>query len=349
MVKIATGSIEGFVKAPPSEIRAVLCYGPDAGLARERMRAVALTVAPDLEDPFQICDLSSDTIKADPAILGDEAAAISMMGGRRVILIRDASDACADALAGFLEDPVGDALIVLSAGDLPAKSKLRKVFEGSKLGAAIACYLDEAGGIDRLIEEGLRPLSVRIEPEAREFLVDNLGSDRGVSRSEIEKLALYAGQNGTLDFDTVSTLIGDSSVSTLDDVIQAMAEGNSRSLDRALDLAAQDGTAPVALLRTASNHMLRLRRVQDLVSGGMPLQGAMSSLRPPVFYKSKARFEAGVKRWPPLAVAEALSLLIEAEAACKRSGAPDWILCHRSLHQVGALARRHASGRRASR
>jgi DNA polymerase-3 subunit delta len=349
MVKIATGSIEGFIKSPPAEVRAVLCYGPDAGLARERMRAVALTVAPDLEDPFQICDLSSDTIKADPAILGDESAAISMMGGRRVILIRDASDACADALARFLEDPVGDALIVLAAGDLPAKSKLRKVFEGAKLGASIACFLDEAGGIDRLIDEGLKPLSVRIEREARHFLVDNLGSDRGVSRSEIEKLALYAGPDGVLDFDTVTTLIGDSSVSTLDDVVNAMAEGDSRALDRALDLAAQDGTAPVSLLRTASNHMLRLRRVQDLLAGGTPMQGAMASLRPPVFFKSKARFEAGVKRWPPLAVAEALSLLIEAEAACKRSGAPDWTLCHRSLHQVGALARRHVSGRRGRR
>ncbi|MDF1748148.1 MAG: DNA polymerase III subunit delta [Alphaproteobacteria bacterium] len=349
MTKIATGSIEGFIKAPPSEIRAVLCYGPDAGLARERMRAVAGTVAPDLEDPFQVCELSSDALKADPAILGDEAAAISMMGGRRVILVRDASDSCADALASFLDDPVGDALIVLSAGDLPTKSKLRKVFEASKIGASIACFLDEAGGIDRLIDEGLRPLSVRIDREARHFLVDHLGSDRGVSRSEIEKLALYAGQDGALDFETVTTLIGDSSVSTLDDVINAMAEGDSRALDRALDLAAQDGTAPVALLRTASNHMLRLRRIQDLVAGGMPMQGAMGSLRPPVFFKSKARFEAGVKRWPPLAVAEALSLLIEAEAACKRSGAPDWVLCHRSLHQVGALARRQASGRRGSR
>lgn len=345
-MKVASNAADGFVKQPPGDIRAVLLYGPDSGLARERMTALALTVVPSLDDPFLVCELSGDAIKSDPAILSDEAAAIAMTGGRRVVLVRDAGDAIAPILAGFLEDPPGDALVLLTAGDLAAKSKLRKAFEAAPVGAALPCYLDEAGGIDRLIDDGLKSLSVRIDREARHFLIDHLGSDRGISRSEIEKLALYAGPEGHLDLETVMTLIGDSSVSTLDDTIYAMTDGQSGALDRALDLAGEEGVAPVALLRAAGNHMLRIRRVQDLVASGTPLAGAMSSLRPPVFFKVKPRFEAGVKRWSPTAVGEALTLILEAEAACKRSGMPDWTLCHRTLHQVGALARRQGRAAR---
>lgn len=348
MVKVSAGAIDGFVRKPPPEIRAVLCYGPDSGLARERLTALALTVVPSLDDPFLVADLNTDAIKSDPGLLGDEAAAIAMTGGRRVVLVRDAGDVVGDVFASFLTDPVGDALILVSAGDLAAKSKLRKAFEAAECAAALPCYLDEAGGIDRLIDEGLRPMGVRIDREARHYLVDHLGSDRGVSRSEIEKLALYAGPDGHLDIETVATLIGDSSVSTMDDVIYSMVDGESGALDRALDLAAEEAVAPVALLRMAGNHMLRVRRVQDMIASGTNLQGAMAGLRPPVFFKVRPRFEASVKRWSPIAVNEALTLLLEAEAACKRSGAPDWVLCHRTLHQVGALARRQG-GRRPAR
>lgn len=349
MVKVAPNAIEGFLKAPPATARAILCYGPDGGLVRERAKILALTVVPALDDPFLVAELTAETVKTDPAALGDEAAAIAMTGGRRVVLVRDAADAMAAPILSFLEEPVGDALVLVMAGDLAAKSKLRKAFEGAPNGAAIPCYLDAAGGIDRLIDEGLRPLKVRIDREARHYLVDNLGSDRAVSRSEIEKLALYAGPEGHLDLETVAALIGDSSVSTMDDVVYAMTDGDSSSLDRALDLAAEEAVAPVALLRVAGNHLLRIRRIQDLVSGGMPMQGAMGSLRPQVFFKVRPRFEASVKRWAPPAIADALTLVLEAEAACKRSGAPDWILCNRTLHQVGALARRQGIGSRARR
>lgn len=344
MVKIAANAVKGFVSKPPPDIRVVLCYGPNSGLSREIMKSLALQVVPSLDDPFSVCEISAENLKSDPVILADEAAAISMSGGRRVILLRDVGDAAGDAVAGFLKDPVGDALILLTAGELTARSKLRKACEDSPAGAAIACYLDEAGGVDRLIDEGFRALSVTIDNEARHYLVDHLSSDRGICRSEIDKLALYAGQGGRLDLETVATLIGDSSISTMDEVIYAMLDGKAEALDRALDLAAEDGVAPVALLRVAGNQVLRLRRVQDFVASGTSLQSAVSGLRPPIFFKARPRFEASVKRWSPAATADALTLLLEAEAACKRSGAPDWTLCHRSLHQVAALGRRQ--GRR---
>lgn len=346
MVKIAASAADRFVKRPPPEIRAILCYGPDSGLARERLSALALGVAPALDDPFLVCELSAETVRSDPARLADEAASIAMTGGRRVVILRGATDGIAAPVLSFLENPLGDALVLLAAGDLAAKSKMRKAFETSPVAAALPCYLDDAGGLDRLIDEGLRPLSVRIDREARLFLVDHLGSDRGISRSEIEKLALYAGPGGNIDIETIMVLIGDSSVSTLDGAVHAMADGKPGGLDRALDLAAEEGVAPVTLLRAAGSHMLRIRRVQDLVAAGTPMAGAVQSLRPPVFFKARNHLEAGVKRWSPTAAGTALSLILDAEAACKRSGAPAWMLCHRTLHQVGALARRQGHGRR---
>src|SRR5712691_8070383 len=117
-MKLAGGRVEAFLRRPDPDIRAVLLYGPDAGLVRERAEAVARTVCPDLRDPFRVADLAASVLAADPARLADEAAQISLTGGRRVIRVREAGDALAPLFARFLADAVGDTLVVAEAGDL---------------------------------------------------------------------------------------------------------------------------------------------------------------------------------------------------------------------------------------
>src|SRR5438105_10986481 len=106
-MKVAAGQVDGFLRRPDPEIRAVLLYGPDAGLVRERAEIVVRTVCPDLRDPFRVADLAAAGLAADPARLADEAAQISLMGGRRVVRVRDAGDALAPLFSRFLVDPVG--------------------------------------------------------------------------------------------------------------------------------------------------------------------------------------------------------------------------------------------------
>ena len=346
VTKVAGAAIDRFLKQPPPEMRAVLLYGPDEGMARERMVTLARSVVPDPDDPFRLAELDADGLTSDPARLGDEAAAIAMGGGRRVGMVRGLSDRAAGPVISFVEAPVGDALVLVTAGDLPPRSKLRKAFEASKQSAAIACYLDDAGGVERLIDDGLRPLKVRIDEEARRYLVDNLGSDRGISRSEIDKLALYAGEGGHLDLETVSALIGDSAAVTSDDAVFAMLGGKADTVERALELAKAEGVSPIALLRAAGSQMYRIRRVQDSVRTGMNLNAAVDSLKPKVFFKLRAPFEAVCRDQPPQKVHDAIDLVLGAEAACKRTGAPDWLLCHRCLHQVTALFRQTMRGGR---
>ena len=87
-MKIAAGQIDGFLHRPDPQIRAVLLYGPDAGLVRERADTLAKTICPELHDPFRVAELTGAVLAADPARLVDEAAQISLMGGRRVVRLR---------------------------------------------------------------------------------------------------------------------------------------------------------------------------------------------------------------------------------------------------------------------
>src|ERR1700749_2121870 len=115
---IKSHEADRYTAKPPKDLAIALVYGPDAGLVQERAEKLLKSVVADLNDPFNVADLSEAALTADPARLADEAAAISMVGGRRVVRVRGAGNALTELFEGFLEDPAGDALVVVEAGDL---------------------------------------------------------------------------------------------------------------------------------------------------------------------------------------------------------------------------------------
>src|SRR5690606_39179288 len=118
-----------FAAKPPANIVAELVYGPDSGLGRQRIEKLTRSVVDDLADPFRLADISDSELKSGPARLADEAAALSMLGGRRVVRLRGLGDGASKAVASFLENPLGDALIVAEGGELGPRSSLRLLFE----------------------------------------------------------------------------------------------------------------------------------------------------------------------------------------------------------------------------
>ncbi|MDO9125444.1 MAG: DNA polymerase III subunit delta, partial [Parvibaculum sp.] len=130
-MKIAPREADRFTAKPDPKAVAVLVYGPDAGLVRERIKTMTKTVVDDPADPFRISDLTDGDLKQDPARLSDEAASIAMLGGRRVVRVRGASDGTAKIFESFLDNPAGDALVLVEAGELTPRSALRLLFESA--------------------------------------------------------------------------------------------------------------------------------------------------------------------------------------------------------------------------
>ena len=347
-MKLKTGEIEAFVRGPDPAIRAILVYGPDDGLVRERAGQLVAAAAVDPADPFLVAELTGSDIASDPARLFDEAAAIPLTGGRRVVRVRDASpstppgaaDAVARAAKSFLEAPPDESLVVLQAGDLAPRSALRKLFEAASAGAALPCYRDDSGGLDRLFEDILGPRSIAISPDARAYLSANLGADRGVSRSELEKLALYAGDNGRVELSDAEACVGDSGQRGLDRVAFAAGGGEQLSLDREIAACLEMGESPVGILRATSRHLMRVHLAMADIASGTTAEQAVRNLQPPVFWKLAGDMKRQAQAWSPGHIARAQELVLEAEVLCKRTGMPDRAICGRTLLQVASLARK---------
>jgi DNA polymerase-3 subunit delta len=333
-MKIAPRDQAQFLRTAESKVAAVLFYGPDRGLVGERAEALVLRIAGDAADPFRVAELSLAQIKDDPARLADEAAALSLSGGRRVLRLRDAADPLAQPLADLIAGAPPAAFLVLEAGDLGPRSALRTVFERGAGTAAIACYLDDEAALKGLIEAAMKERGHTVEAEALAYLQGRLGSDRAITRSELEKLALYAGPEGRkVTLADAEAVVGDSAALSLDDLVFALGDGDAPALDRAYGHALAEGNEEIRILLAAGRHLARLSQV----AGAPDQRGAMKSLRPPVYFKLESRFLAQLKRWRAASIAEGLARLQRAEFAIKTGAQPKSAVAERALFDVALL------------
>jgi DNA polymerase-3 subunit delta len=300
-------------------------------------------VVPDRSDPFRIAELTADALAGDPARLDDEARALSLIPGRRLVHVRDAGDAVAPQFDRFFKSmPPGDSLVLVEAGDLAGRSALRRSFEAARLGATIACYADGPDELRALVREVMGARRIAVSGEAMEYLVANLGGDRMLSRQELDKLALYVGDGGALGHEEACAMVGDSATMRLDDAVFAAADGDAPALERSLQRAFEEGESPVSLLRAALRHFQRLYLVGSRLAAGASAEEALNALRPPLFFKLRDRFRDELRHWPPRRAVPALELLLEAERNTRRTGIPPETVCRDALLRLarGAPPRR---------
>jgi DNA polymerase-3 subunit delta len=337
-VKLTGARLRGFLAHPDPAILVALIYGPDRGLVHERAQSLVAALAGSPVDPFRCVELSAEQVKADPVRLTDEALALAFGGGRRVVVVREAADAVTAPVRSLLGAGLRQgALIVLVGGDLGKRSPLRQLCEQDAAAAAIPCYEDDQDTLRQVIRETLTAQGLSPTPAALDYLSHSLGADRAITRGELEKLATYAGAGlpgaaaAVVDLDDARAVVDDSHGASLSGIVFAAAAGDTAALDGALHTAWREGLSPVAILRAMAGHVQRLLTARAAIAAGRNAAQAMAALRPPVLFFHQAAFRRQLERCNEAGLAAALSRLVEAELACKTTGAPQRLVCARAV------------------
>ena len=338
-MKVDNRHASTFIKNSAEDVHAVLIYGPDAGLVLERTMDLAKQIISDLNDPFNVSRLSQKDILDDVTVLTDTLNTLSITGDRRLVIIADASERLSNTIEAALNDANHDTLLILRAGDLKPRNKLRRFFEKSDSVAALACYADDLRGLGQLIRTIFNERNISCDPTVLNFIENSLGNDRAISRSELEKLSLFVGNGGEVSLKDAEMMIGDNSALNLFDLALHTADGDALATDRAINRCLNEDIKPIAILRAVADHLVRLQLALEKIQEGESPDQAMKKLRPPVFFKAKGQFRLQLLSWTKSRTLKALGLLLKAEQECKRTNIPDTAICGRTLHQVAALAR----------
>ncbi len=143
MVVYKASTVAGFVRSPEPGCRAVLLYGPDAGLVAERAAALAQIFVKRGKGQTEIVRLDDRDLAEDPARLEVELKTAPMFASAERDPRRGRRTARRAVTQGAARRRRSDNVLIVEAGNLRPDSGLRKMFETHKSAAALPCYSDE--------------------------------------------------------------------------------------------------------------------------------------------------------------------------------------------------------------
>ncbi|MFT6537681.1 MAG: DNA polymerase-3 subunit delta [Loktanella salsilacus] len=339
-MKLTGRNAADFIRKPQATRAGILIFGADPmRVATARAQIVNTLVGPQGESEMRLTRIAASDLRKDPALVNDAVKAQGFFPGPRVALVEDATDGLSKLMTTVLEDwREGDAQLVVTAGQLTAKSALRKVFEGHSNSVGIALYDDppNAEDVQILLDAAKLAIPNRDVMDAIMAMAHSLTP--GDFRQTIEKLGLYKlGDPEPLSVADVALLAPQSADVDVDDILVVVAEGNSQMIGPVLrDLYAQ-GVLPITLCIGAMRHFRQLHVVAS--DPGGPGQG-IGRLRPPVFGPRRDRLVRQASQWGRDRLERAIAALTDTDLTMRSaSHAPQHALMERTLIRLAMMAR----------
>jgi DNA polymerase-3 subunit delta len=311
-MKAGKADIGRTVDQPSERVRFYLFHGPDEA----QSRALAARLLEGLgASKFLV---SAGAVKADPASLADEAGALSLFGGRRVIWIEPATRDIEEAVATLLAAPAVESPVVAIAGSLPKTSALLKLAESSPAALAFASYAPEGQDAVRMVVDLGRRYGLKISPPIAEQVAGAAGNDQAIVARELEKLALYVDASPhspkELDHEALDAVGAEAAEGDFQRLADLALGGAIEQLTEELARLPAAGAEAIPVVRSLQRRLLMLAPARARIERGERPDAVMASLGRSLFWKDKPVVERMLRQWS----AEGLATVAERAGRLER-------------------------------
>ena len=335
-MKASKASIGRVVDQPVPQVRFHLFHGPDEAQSRalgERLlQALSAT-------RFVV---NAGAIKSDPAALADEAGAMNLFGGKRLIWIEPAGDEIAAGVEALLEAAAAESPVVAIAGSLRKTSALLKLAEGSDQAVAFAAYAPEGAEAERMVIEVGRRFGLKIAPPLAALVAESCGNDQAIVSQELQKLALYVDASPQspkeLDREAVAAVGAELTEGNLPGLADLALAGELAEL--ADELARLPHAAEgIPIVRALQRRLLMLAPARARIERGDRSDAVMASFGKSLFWKDKGLIEKLLLLWDAKGLATVAERAGRLERELMFSPAPDQEALGEELLSIARAAR----------
>ncbi|CAA9503785.1 MAG: hypothetical protein AVDCRST_MAG31-633 [uncultured Sphingomonas sp.] len=333
-MKLARGGIGAAVDRPDRSVRFYLFHGADEAGSRALAGRLLRGLGAEKHR------LSGPALKNDPARLADEAGAIAMFGGKRLLWIEPAGEEVATAVQALLELPVVEHPAAAIAGTLRKSSALLKLAETHSAAIAQISYFPEGRDADRLVQELGRTEGLRVSPELASRIAVAAGNDQAVIGQELRKFALYLEASSERPRDLTGELLdllgADASEGDAGRPGDLALSGDMAGLNVELERLESSGIDPVPALRAVQRRLLMLVPLRARIEAGHAPEAVAASL----FWKDKPLISRVLSRWSSERLAQAVDRVARLERRLLLSPVPDHAALSQELLQIARAAGR---------
>jgi DNA polymerase-3 subunit delta len=265
-------------------------FGDEAFLKSEVLIALRRQVLRGDDGGFSLKTLNGKETRLRDVI--DALATVSLFGdGQRLVIVEEADPFVTQyrtELEEYVAKPVKGNVLVLDVKTWPGNTRLAKAVAAS--GLTIECKPPAERQLKTWIVQRAKTVHrVRLDAEACDTLLELVPPELGVLVQEVAKLALLAGEDGTIDVALVSEHVGGWRARTTWEMIDAMADGRATPALVQLDRLITSGEKPQGILPQMASTLRRFATATELIEEAearrqrLPMRNALSQAGVPPF------------------------------------------------------------------
>ncbi|MDX1917245.1 MAG: hypothetical protein SFT68_04600, partial [Rickettsiaceae bacterium] len=249
-------------------ISSILLYGPNNGMILELIKKLASSFNAHI----------SSTTDIENLVLAVKNT--NMFEQKELIKIN--ADFKLDNIVKEILCNFSDKIIVVTGEELSPSNSIRKFFESEKTLASIACYLEDAESITRIISHKVTAANKKIEKTALNFLIHTISHDRLIILTEIEKLLIYTAKKEFITLQDVKDTLFTASTPMPDLLAIAFATKDSARYLKELDKILAESVSEIWVIRALARYFINLLKVKLFIIDSISLETAIQAIKPPI-------------------------------------------------------------------
>ena len=238
---------------------------------------------------------------------------------KKLIMILRTSDKIVNIIEEILEKITEDTKIILLAGILEKKSKLRLLFEKNKNVICIPLYADNNQTLSSIANSYFKEKKIPISQETINLLVARSRGDRLNLNNEITKIENFTKNKKKVNINDILKLTNLAENYSVTELVDSCLAKNSAKTINILNENNYNTEDCILIIKTFLIKAKRLNKLQNQTKDNKNIDQVITSFKPPIFWKDKDIVKEQIKNWSLKKIENLIYKINEIELLIKKN------------------------------
>ena len=237
----------------------------------------------------------------------------------KVIIINRCSDKIFEVIENIIEKENSDIKIILNAGVLDKKSKLRNLFEKRRELVIVPTYKDNSITLADIAKRFFNNYKISISQETINLLVNRCNGDRGHLKSELDKILIYIHGRKSINLEEIYKLTTLAENFSINELVDMSLSKNSKKTSEILNESNYKSDDGILIMRTFLQKARRLLNLYEKQNESVTFEDLINNHKPPIFWKDKPIVKKQLEQWSKAKIKDLITNVNKTETNLKKN------------------------------
>ena len=290
-----------------------LLYGKNEGLKAECINEIMN------KNNGKIFNYDEKQIKEQLEPFYENILSNSLFEDEKIIIINRGSDKIYEIIKDLIDRNLNNIKIIIDAGILETRSKLRSLFEKGQNLVCIPTYPDNHDTLSKLTSNFFKSEKISVSQQNINLIVEKCNGDRNNLYNELSKIKNFAINKEKISSQEILKLINLSENYGLSELIDNCLSKNKKKIINILNENNYNTEDCIIILRTFLSKAKRILKLANQLELNKDVNKTINTAKPPIFWKDKDIVKIQLNKWKPKKIIELIKNINNIELEIKKN------------------------------